>query len=77
MTYNDNPQNVNNVAVVFEYTIGTGNAIAELLRPTASSFDVYTPSGLLLRRQVSAEALKALPSGTYVINGRKVNLGIL
>lgn len=72
VTYNDNPQNVNNVAVVFEYTIGTGNAIAELLRSTASSFDVYTPSGLLLRRQVSAEALKALPSGTYVINGRKV-----
>ena len=73
VTYDDNPYNVNSIPAVFEYIIGSGNSIARLLgSDSASAYDVYTPSGQLVRRRASAAALQTLPAGTYVINGRTV-----
>lgn len=38
------------------------------------SADVYTVSGILLKKDATADDLKALPAGIYVIGGKKVNL---
>lgn len=72
VTYNDDPDKTNPVAVSFEYTIGSGDGIATLLGGTAKAFDVYTTDGRRIRRGAKAENLQSLPAGAYIINGRNV-----
>jgi hypothetical protein len=40
----------------------------------ATSFDVYTLNGVCVLRNASAEDVKLLDKGVYIINGRKVAL---
>jgi len=51
-------------------TVAEASAILPLTTSPGDGFDVYSPSGLLLRRR--AASLSDLPPGLYIINGRKV-----
>ena len=50
-------------------TIKVPDAIDEIATD-ATSYDVYTTAGVLVRR--NATTLRGLPSGIYIVNGRKV-----
>lgn len=56
--------------VVFD---STNDAAVEGIEDDAdASYDVYTVAGLQVVKDASVEAVKALPAGLYIVNGKKV-----
>jgi len=52
---------------------GTISGISEISLGSSDAVDVFTLDGRLLRHHVSySEAMYSLPSGTYLVNGRKI-----
>lgn len=56
----------------FEYVIGTGDYIANIMTANGETPDVYTVSGTLVKKAADANALKSLAKGLYIIAGKKV-----
>lgn len=56
------------------YRVGYGADVEELGAPDANAeVDVYTLSGMIVKRHVlMSDALDGLPSGIYIVNGKKV-----
>lgn len=55
------------------YRIGYAGAVNEIAGEKSENVDVYTVSGMIIRRGVDkAEATKELPAGIYIVGGKKV-----
>ena len=57
----------------FDFTINSGDGIDAILADQTKA-DVYTLSGVLVKKDAKAEDLKTLKKGIYIINGKKVIL---
>ena len=65
-----NPSNVHKYVITFSKTVGIENVTA-----TSENVTVYDLEGRLVRGNVKAqEALKGLPAGIYIVNGKKVSV---
>ena len=65
-----NPSNVHKYVITFSKTVGIENVTA-----TSENVTVYDLEGRLVRGSVKAqEALKGLPAGIYIVNGKKVSV---
>lgn len=58
------------LAVTYEFNIVAGNAVESI--NSENTFTVYNAAGLRLLDGADAAAVRALPGGLYIINGRKV-----
>jgi hypothetical protein len=61
-----------NKEATFDYKV-TYASVEDIIAE-ATSFDVYTLNGVCVLRNASAEDVKLLDKGVYIINGRKVAL---
>ena len=61
-----------NKEATFDYNV-TYASVEDIIAE-ATSFDVYTLNGVCVLRNASAEDVKLLDKGVYIINGRKVAL---
>lgn len=61
-----------NPDLVINYTVGTPTGVESVAEAGAS--DVYDMQGRIVMRNASAEDLKALNKGVYIVNGKKVIL---
>ena len=56
-------------AVAYEFEITEGSAVESIAGET--SFTVYNVAGILILDGADADAVRALPAGLYIINGKK------
>lgn len=57
-------------------TFDAANGIDEIMEPVSDPelYDVYTLTGISVLKTRDLEAVKALPSGLYIVNGKKMKL---
>ena len=60
-----------NPALKYTFTLIDGEGIGEVLADTETA-DVYTISGILVKKDATQEDLKNLKKGIYIISGKKV-----
>ena len=58
-------------ALKYTFTLTDGEGIGEVLAD-AETADVYTVSGILVKKDAKADDLKGLKKGIYIVNGKKV-----
>ena len=58
-------------ALKYTFTLIDGEGIGEVLAD-AETADVYTVSGILVKKDAKADDLKGLKKGIYIVNGKKV-----
>lgn len=58
------------IAVTYEFTISRGNAVESI--NGENTFTVYNMAGMRILKGAAANALRELPAGLYIINGKKV-----
>lgn len=56
----------------FNYEVTGRISGVDELSADGESYDVYTASGLSVGRGLDSEALKSLPAGLYIVNGKKI-----
>ena len=56
-------------AVAYEFEITEGSAVESIAGET--SFTVYNVAGILILDGADADAVRAIPAGLYIINGKK------
>lgn len=61
-----------NEELVITYIIGTETAIDSIVANAGGKVDVYTVNGVNILSNADAAAVKALGSGLYIINGKKI-----
>ena len=58
------------VDVTLKWYIGTATGLSHVVAAEATGVDVYTVDGRMLLKSADASALKTLPAGIYVVNGK-------
>ena len=55
----------------YTFTLIDGEGIGDVLAD-AETADIYTVSGILVKKDAKADDLKTLKKGIYIVNGKKV-----
>lgn len=70
LTINEDTFNLDTMATYEMYGVSTGINIGEMSEDEA--FDVYGCDGVLKLKKASRREMKTLPSGLYIVNGKKI-----
>lgn len=58
------------VDITLKWYIGTATGLSNVVAAEGTSVDVYTVKGTIVLKNADASALKMLPAGIYVVNGK-------
>lgn len=70
--YSDKEVQYGSAQFRYDYTVGGGSGVCDVVEAPATDFTVYNLQGVRVAKAVSAEAVNALPKGLYIVNGKKM-----